>query len=65
VEEVAPGLRRWTARHEEWEEDVASLAAAPSCCRRRETCCSAPGVLPSHGAPVLSGAREALQRLLL
>jgi glyoxylase-like metal-dependent hydrolase (beta-lactamase superfamily II) len=26
VEEIAPGLRRWTARHEEWEEDVASLA---------------------------------------
>jgi glyoxylase-like metal-dependent hydrolase (beta-lactamase superfamily II) len=26
VEELAPGLRRWTARHEEWKEDVASLA---------------------------------------
>jgi glyoxylase-like metal-dependent hydrolase (beta-lactamase superfamily II) len=26
VEELAPGLRRWTAWHEEWEEDVASLA---------------------------------------
>jgi hypothetical protein len=26
VEEIAPGLRRWTARHEEWEEDVGSLA---------------------------------------
>jgi glyoxylase-like metal-dependent hydrolase (beta-lactamase superfamily II) len=26
VDEIAPGLRRWTARHEEWEEDVASLA---------------------------------------
>src|SRR4051812_580779 len=26
MEEIAPGLRRWTARHEEWEEDVASLA---------------------------------------
>ena len=25
-EEIAPGLRRWTARHEEWGEDVASLA---------------------------------------
>jgi hypothetical protein len=24
--EIAPGLRRWTAWHEEWEEDVASLA---------------------------------------
>ena len=24
--EVAPGLRRWTARHEEWQEDVASVA---------------------------------------
>jgi glyoxylase-like metal-dependent hydrolase (beta-lactamase superfamily II) len=24
--EVAPGLRRWTARHEEWEEDVGCLA---------------------------------------
>ena len=23
---VAPGLRRWTTRHEEWKEDVASLA---------------------------------------
>jgi glyoxylase-like metal-dependent hydrolase (beta-lactamase superfamily II) len=26
VIEVAPGLRRWTARHEEWDEDVGSLA---------------------------------------
>jgi hypothetical protein len=25
-EDIAPGLRRWTARHEEWEEDVGSLA---------------------------------------
>ncbi len=24
--EIAPGLHRWTARHEEWEEDVGSLA---------------------------------------
>jgi hypothetical protein len=24
--EIAPGLHRWTARHAEWEEDVASLA---------------------------------------
>jgi hypothetical protein len=26
MEEIAPGLRRWTARHADWEEDVASLA---------------------------------------
>lgn len=26
MEELAPGLRRWTSRHEEWKEDVASLA---------------------------------------
>lgn len=26
VEELAPGLRRWTTRHEQWKEDVASLA---------------------------------------
>jgi hypothetical protein len=26
MDEIAPGLRRWTARHEEWEEDVGSLA---------------------------------------
>jgi hypothetical protein len=26
VTEVAPGLRRWTALHEEWREEVASLA---------------------------------------
>ena len=26
MEEVAPGLRRWTAYHDHWEEDVASLA---------------------------------------
>jgi glyoxylase-like metal-dependent hydrolase (beta-lactamase superfamily II) len=26
VEEVAPGLRRWTAWHEEWEQEVASVA---------------------------------------
>ena len=24
--EIAPGLRRWSARHEEWHEDVGSLA---------------------------------------
>jgi glyoxylase-like metal-dependent hydrolase (beta-lactamase superfamily II) len=26
VEELAPGLRRWTAWHEEWQEEVGSLA---------------------------------------
>ena len=26
LEQVAPGLRRWTARHDEWGEDVAALA---------------------------------------
>jgi glyoxylase-like metal-dependent hydrolase (beta-lactamase superfamily II) len=26
LQEIAPGLRRWTARHEEWAEDVGSLA---------------------------------------
>jgi glyoxylase-like metal-dependent hydrolase (beta-lactamase superfamily II) len=26
VEELAPGLRRWTAHHEEWDEPVGSLA---------------------------------------
>jgi hypothetical protein len=26
LDEVAPGLRRWTALHEEWREEVASLA---------------------------------------
>lgn len=26
LEEIAPGLHRWTARHEEWGEDVGSLA---------------------------------------
>jgi hypothetical protein len=26
IEELAPGLRRWTTRHEEWKEEVASLA---------------------------------------
>jgi glyoxylase-like metal-dependent hydrolase (beta-lactamase superfamily II) len=26
VQELAPGLRRWTAWHDHWEEDVASLA---------------------------------------
>jgi hypothetical protein len=26
VIEVAPGLRRWTAYSDEWEEDVGSLA---------------------------------------
>ena len=25
--EIAPGLRRWTARHGEWNEDVGSVAA--------------------------------------
>jgi glyoxylase-like metal-dependent hydrolase (beta-lactamase superfamily II) len=28
--EIAPGLRRWTARHEEWNEDVGSLAVETS-----------------------------------
>jgi hypothetical protein len=26
MDEIAPGLRRWTAHHEEWNEDVGSLA---------------------------------------
>jgi hypothetical protein len=26
VQELAPNLRRWTRRHEEWEDDVAALA---------------------------------------
>ena len=26
MKEVAPGLYRWTAHHEEWDEDVGSLA---------------------------------------
>jgi len=26
LEEIAPGLRRWSARHPDWHEDVASLA---------------------------------------
>jgi hypothetical protein len=26
MEQIAPGLRRWTAWHEEWEEDVGSVA---------------------------------------
>ncbi len=26
IEEIAPGLRRWTAFHDHWEEQVASLA---------------------------------------
>jgi hypothetical protein len=26
VEEIAPGLRRWTAYHDHWEEEVGSLA---------------------------------------
>ena len=28
LEQLAPGLRRWTAWHEEWNEEVASLAVA-------------------------------------
>lgn len=27
MEEIAPGLRRWTAWHDHWEEDVGSVAA--------------------------------------
>ena len=30
IEEIAPGLRRWTAFHDEWEEEVASLALETS-----------------------------------
>jgi hypothetical protein len=30
VEQVAPGLRRWTAYHDHWEEDVASHALESS-----------------------------------
>ena len=26
MEELSPGLRRWTSRHEHWEEDVGSVA---------------------------------------
>lgn len=28
--QIAPGLRRWTARHDHWEEDVGSLAVETS-----------------------------------
>src|SRR6476659_2363083 len=30
LQQVAPGLRRWTARHHHWEEDVGSLAVETS-----------------------------------
>jgi glyoxylase-like metal-dependent hydrolase (beta-lactamase superfamily II) len=30
LEEIAPGLKRWTARHADWNEDVASLAVTTS-----------------------------------
>ena len=30
LQQVAPGLRRWTARHDHWEEDVGSLAVETS-----------------------------------
>jgi hypothetical protein len=30
VQELAPGLRRWTAWHDHWEEDVGSLAVETS-----------------------------------
>ena len=30
IEELAPGLRRWTAWHDEWEDEVASLAVETS-----------------------------------
>jgi hypothetical protein len=30
VREIAPGLRRWTAWHDHWEEDVGSLAVETS-----------------------------------
>jgi glyoxylase-like metal-dependent hydrolase (beta-lactamase superfamily II) len=30
LHQVAPGLRRWTARHDHWEEDVGSLAVETS-----------------------------------
>jgi hypothetical protein len=30
MQEVAPGLRRWTAWHDDWEEDVGSLAVETS-----------------------------------
>ena len=38
--EIAPGLRRWTAFHDDWEEDVASLAVETSdgsCAKARLT----------------------------
>jgi glyoxylase-like metal-dependent hydrolase (beta-lactamase superfamily II) len=30
LQEIAPGLRRWSARHDEWNEDVAALAVTTS-----------------------------------
>jgi hypothetical protein len=30
LQQVAPGLRRWAARHDHWEEDVGSLAVETS-----------------------------------
>ena len=52
--EVAPGLRRWTAYHDHWEEQVGSLAVE-----------TVQRVLVSHGEPVLRAGKAALARVLL
>jgi hypothetical protein len=35
VDEIAPGLRRWTAWHEVWEEDFGSVALEGGTAARR------------------------------
>jgi hypothetical protein len=54
LQEIAPGLRRWTAYHREWKDEVGCLwYEAPI-----------ELVLVSHGEPVLVDGRNALDRAL-
>ncbi|MDX6569946.1 MAG: hypothetical protein QOH15_2524 [Gaiellales bacterium] len=69
MQEIAPRLRPWTAWHDHWEEDVAALAqrwlGKGTHADLRKSLLPlldlpVERVLVSHGAPILSGGKQAL-----
>ena len=53
VLELAPGLWRWTAYHEEWKEDVGSVY-----CETRDGVVLIDPLVPPETKPSASGARS-------
>jgi hypothetical protein len=63
VQELRPGLFRWTARHPDWEADAEPESPAdwPAALR---VVLDLPVELVSHGEPVLEGGYAALATIL-